>query len=127
MTAVVAAFVCLFPQQPLEATAHALAYFGCDLGSSSVVNPCMRIICACAALHQPTDRGAPAVSSGPCWACASIGRDSHGWAMCVVHAYAALLLARPSWPLHGSSLHVQSKLLTCLHACRLSCPLQLGS
>lgn len=29
MTALVAAFVCLFPQQPLEATAHALAYFGC--------------------------------------------------------------------------------------------------
>ncbi|KAL4420339.1 hypothetical protein ABPG77_006146 [Micractinium sp. CCAP 211/92] len=28
VTAVVAAFVCLFPQQPLEATAHALAYFG---------------------------------------------------------------------------------------------------
>lgn len=29
VTAVVAAFVCLFPGQPLEATAHALAYFGC--------------------------------------------------------------------------------------------------
>lgn len=28
VTALVAAFVCLFPQQPLEATAHALAYFG---------------------------------------------------------------------------------------------------
>ncbi len=28
VTAIVAAFVCLFPDQPLEATAHALAYFG---------------------------------------------------------------------------------------------------
>lgn len=28
VTALAAAFACLFPQQPLEATAHALAYFG---------------------------------------------------------------------------------------------------
>ena len=29
MTAVVAAFVSQFPEQPLEAAAHALSYFGC--------------------------------------------------------------------------------------------------
>lgn len=28
VTALAAAFACLFPDQPLEATAHALAYFG---------------------------------------------------------------------------------------------------